>query len=324
MSKEKKLLLFSALFMILYTVFQMFYVYYFSKQYILLNTIGFILGILGSIVFIYYSVSKVDLSKRRLSIFLISILFIVLNVISGIISLFAYKNIEKKDLRELPKLDIMKNYKWYIYILVLIVYFVIAFTDIINNLISNKYQYYLLNIFVIVFLVFVFRKDLKRDFKLFIKYFKEYNLVLLKMYGLSLITLVALSLLIRFITGIDNATNQVVLNSLFKQNPLLLSFLAIIYAPITEEIIFRGVFRKLINNKWIFIFVSGFLFGLAHVIDDFQSVKELLYIFVYGSLGCYLAATYYKTNNMFTNICFHFLQNTFAITVMYLLSIFNI
>ena len=65
-----------------------------------------------------------------------------------------------------------------------------------------------------------------------------------------------------------------------------------IYAPITEELMFRGIFRKFIKNKWLFIFISGLLFGAAHVLDDFQSIGELLYIFVYGSLGCFLAYVY--------------------------------
>ena len=85
MSKEKKMLLFSAIFMILYTVFQMFNTYYFSKKYILFNSICIVLGLLGSILFIYYSTDKVDLSKKRLPVFLISIMFLILNVVSGII-----------------------------------------------------------------------------------------------------------------------------------------------------------------------------------------------------------------------------------------------
>lgn len=320
MSKEKKMLLFSAIFMILYTVFQMFNTYYFSKKYILFNSICIVLGILGSILFIYYSSNKVDLSKKRLPVFLISILFLILNVISGIIGFLAYKYIDKKDLRELPKLEIMKNYKLFIYLIVLAIYIIITFTNLVAEHINFKWQYYLLNLFIILGLVFVFRKDLKRDLKQFFKYFKEYNLVVFKMYGKAFLTLLVLSLLVKYITGIDNATNQLTLNSIFQKNPLFVAALAIIYAPITEEIIFRGICRKFINKKWLFIFISGFLFGLAHVIDDFQSVKELLYIFVYASLGCYLAALYYKTNNIITNIYLHFIHNTFAVIVMYLLT----
>lgn len=320
MSKEKKMLLFSAIFMILYTIFQMFNTYYFSKKYILFNSVCIVLGILGSILFIYYSTDKVDLSKKRLPVFLISIMFLILNVVSGIIGFLAYKYIDKKDLRELPKLEIMKNYKWFIYLIVLIIYIIITFTNLVAEHINFKWQYYLLNLFIILGLVFVFRKDLKRDLKQFFKYFKEYNLVVFKIYGKAFLTLLVLSLLVKYITGIDNATNQLTLNSIFQKNPLFVAALAIIYAPITEEIIFRGICRKFINKKWLFILISGFLFGLAHVIDDFQSVKELLYIFVYASLGCYLAALYYKTNNIITNIYLHFIHNTFAVTVMYLLT----
>ena len=166
----------------------------------------------------------------------------------------------------------------------------------------------------------MFYKDLIRDIKYFFKYFREYNSYVFKMYLFSLLFLLIITVAIRLTVNIDTSTNQAELAKQFKDTPILIGLLSIIYAPFVEEILFRGIIRKFINNKYLFIIVSGLLFGVAHVIDDFKSIGELLYILVYGSLGCFLAAVYNKTNNIFTNMYFHFIQNTLAVIGLILLN----
>ena len=144
------------------------------------------------------------------------------------------------------------------------------------------------------------------------------------MFLISLGIMFVLALSIRIWTGISTATNQRKLSELFSLKPFYVVFLACIYAPLTEELLFRGIFRKIFTKKWLFIILCGVTFGALHVIDDFQSIKELLYILVYSSLGIFLSMTYYKTNNLFTNIYFHFIQNTLAILAMILLSLLGI
>ena len=144
------------------------------------------------------------------------------------------------------------------------------------------------------------------------------------MFGISLAVMFVLSISIRLYTGISTATNQTNLMTTFGNKPLYIILLACIYAPITEELLFRGIFRKIFNNKWLFIILCGVTFGALHVVDDFQSIKELLYILVYSSLGIFLSSVYYKTNNLWTNIYFHFIQNTLAVLAMILLSLLGI
>ena len=144
------------------------------------------------------------------------------------------------------------------------------------------------------------------------------------MFGISLAVMFVLSISIRLYTGISTATNQTNLMTTFGNKPLYIILLACIYAPITEELLFRGIFRKVFKNKYLFIILCGVIFGALHVIDDFQSTKELLYILVYSSLGIFLSSVYYKTNNIFTNMYFHFIQNTLAILVMFLTSLIGL
>ena len=324
MDKKKLLLLIASIFTLMYVglniilgiatnslvtnnqVLNIFYIVFFS------------LLIIGSIFFLYLVVSKKDMSRFRIPILLFSIVMFINNVISGILGFIVFFKTNKKKLRELPKLDSRMNNKWYIYLFSFLLCLFIIFGIPYFNV--DKVFKYSLYLFMIVFLLIVFYKDLKRDIKYFFKYFREYNAYVVKMYLFSLLSLLILTVSIKLTVNVENSTNQVSLMEQFKEMPLLIAFLSIIYAPFVEEIIFRGIIRKFIKNKWIFIIISGLLFGVAHVIDDFQSVGELLYIFVYGSLGCFLAAIYHKTNNIFTNMYFHFIQNTLAVICIIILN----
>ena len=69
-----------------------------------------------------------------------------------------------------------------------------------------------------------------------------------------------------FNLGDASADNQQALMLLFKQSPILMTITGVICAPVIEEIVFRGVVKKIIKNKWVFIIVSGLIFGLVHVL----------------------------------------------------------
>ena len=243
-----------------------------------------------------------------------------INIISGILGFIVYSKENKKNMRPLPTLEIEHNYKWYVYLGVFLVCMGIMFG--LSRLFTKRIHSIGAYIFMLSMLIFIFRKDLKRDFSYFKKYFREYSSGVFKIYGISLLVLAILNISIRLYTGLDNPTNQSALNDMFKSVPIFVIILAVIYAPIAEELMFRGIFRKFINNKWLFILTSGILFGLAHVIDDFKNVKELLFILVYSSLGCFLSSLYYKTNNIFTNIMFHFIQNSLAVIGMIIITYF--
>lgn len=322
MDKNKILLLISSIFTFLYVLFNIAIIKFtesnISKMTLIFYIIFFTLLITGSILFFFISVSKKDINKFKIPILLFSIVMFINNVISGILGFVVFSKLNKKKLRDLPKLDFKMNNKWYIYLLSFIICILLIFVA--PNILKGKLVKYTLYLFMIILLLVVFYKDLKRDIKYFFKYFREYNSYVFKMYLFSLLVLLILTIAIRITTNLDNSTNQITLTEQFKETPLLIGLLSVLYAPFVEEILFRGIIRKFINNKWLFIIISGFLFGIAHVIDDFQSIEELLYIFVYGSLGCFMAATYYKTNNIFTNMYFHFIQNSLAIIALILLT----
>ena len=85
-----------------------------------------------------------------------------------------------------------------------------------------------------------------------------------------------------------------------------------IFAPIFEEILFRGIILKgLINfkiNPVIAIVVSGIIFGAAHF-NPWQFVGA-------GLLGTIFGFVYYRTKSILLPIILHALNNTLSYTIM--------
>ncbi len=323
MEKNKTLLIIASIFTLLYVfgnIMLSILTNTLISDNVLLNALSisfYLLLIIGSIFFIFVVNSKKDMSVFRIPILLFSIVMFINNIISGVLGFIVCSKINKKKKRPLPELDIKMNQKWYIYLFSFLLCIGIIFG--VPYLHLEKTYKYLLYLFMFTLLLVVFYKDLKRDIKYFFKYFREYNSYVFKMYLFSLLFILILTIAIRITVNIDTSTNQAELTKQFSETPILIGLLSIIYAPFVEEILFRGIIRKFINNKYLFIIISGLLFGVAHVIDDFKSIGELLYVFVYGSLGSFLAVVYTKTNNIFTNMYFHFIQNTLAIIGLILL-----
>lgn len=84
-----------------------------------------------------------------------------------------------------------------------------------------------------------------------------------------------------------------------------------IFAPIWEEIVFRGMFFMKLSQRFSTLssaVISAFIFTLGHPL----TVGSILYIF---GIGICLAYTYKKTNNLLVPIGIHVLNNSFYLLV---------
>ena len=328
MKKKKNQLILSSSFMIVYLIFNLVYMIYNNELITnnmadnISNIIFFAISIIGIVYFFMLALKKdIDISKHSKGIMFFSIVFFICNIISGIFGFILYsdldKNSNKKQKRELPVIEYKEYDNKYICLLAFLVCMFIMFY--LSNYIKGILGMVLMYLSIILIMIFAFRKQLIHDFKYFKEYFKEYISLSFKTWLKSLLVVMILSLSIQLITNTANSNNQQTLQQMFNSVPILIAILSVIYAPIAEELMFRGVIRKFINNKTLFIIVSGVLFGLLHVIDDSKTLAEFSYIIVYSTLGFYLSSLYYKTNNIFTNMSFHFMQNALGVIGMILL-----
>lgn len=322
MDNNRKKLLWSVILVILYFLL-VFYIGGFNvkdKTEVIINIITIVLSVIGIVyecILIFNK--KIDLNKHKNGVLACSIYFLLVNIISGVMGFSVTKELNgnKKERRELPEIELKEYTNKYICLIAFIICLGILLFG--SKIITKFWMLIVFYVVILSLMIGVFYKQLIHDFKIFKSYFKEYFVLILKTWGKALVLIMITTIIIQIITHTTQANNQIALQNLFNSNPVFIAILAMFYAPIAEELMFRGVFRKFIKNEKIFVIVSGVVFGLMHVIDDSKTLAEFSYVFVYSILGIYLAGIYAKTNNLCTNIFMHFMQNTLSVIGMILL-----
>ena len=183
----------------------------------------------------------------------------------------------------------------------------------------NYIDYACLNTFIelIMFVVVLlfYKKYLKKDLVLFklnkkdyIKKIISYFLIFLVVkYGVALFSSLLLVML-----GSDLVTseNQETVVTLAKTLPFMMMISTSLLAPFVEEGIFRLGIRKVINNKYLFILVSGLIFGFMHIFPtELPIYVALIESLNYVTMGLLLAYIYNETDNIYVVVIIHALNN---------------
>ena len=159
---------------------------------------------------------------------------------------------------------------------------------------------------VLVLAIWFFFFELKRDIKAWKGNSKAYLHYIFSKYGIGLLIYFGVSALCLSLTNYRVSLNQQGLNAL----PLWYVFpTAVLWAPIVEEILFRGVIRRFIKKDWLFIIVSAFVFGILHTFREDGIISILVMSFPYATLGAIFAYVYTKTENITCNMVMHGLHN---------------
>ena len=118
-----------------------------------------------------------------------------------------------------------------------------------------------------------------------------------------------LSLVVQFFLPNDPSVNQQIAIDLTLSQPLFSFFAVVIFAPLTEELIFRGMLARYLfpkqdkSKQVLFLLVSSLLFALIHFPGDVQQ------FFVYFSLGFSLGLAYISRKGLVYSISLHALNN---------------
>ena len=187
--------------------------------------------------------------------------------------------------------------------------FIGSIIEAINVVISkNSYinlihvMFYTNLIFLILFIILfkiikikIFRYSLKNISK------KELK-VLVK---IALLTILFSIILSNFVSYFNLMPENIIENIAKNTNTLILFLSLVIFAPISEELIFRYTIFGFSKNKVIGSVVSSVLFSLAHVLYDFNISS----FFIYFSMGLLLSYIYIKTKSVEGSIFAHFINN---------------
>lgn len=120
--------------------------------------------------------------------------------------------------------------------------------------------------------------------------------------------------------------NQALIENLSKQWPVLITILAVVVAPVFEELFFRKqLFARFAAAGYAgFGYVlSSILFALMHEPAPTQGLaKWLVMLAVYGSMGAVFAWIYQKTGRLWPAILAHASNNILAMVVLFISSQF--
>ena len=172
--------------------------------------------------------------------------------------------------------------------------------------------------YVVVFILSVayWNKKLLNKFKIFRKKFIAYIKFILPRMVATYVVVFSVAIISTIITGEASSVNQEILE---KMKSYIVIPLAIIWAPVVEETIFRGLIHKLIKNKYLYIIISASVFGLLHTVGlELTIINTVIKALPYAVLGGFLAYIYDKTNNISTSMFGHALINTICSIVIFI------
>ncbi len=169
-----------------------------------------------------------------------------------------------------------------------------------------------------LWLVWRYYAHLEKAWERFKVNFIENMKLLAKYYFIAQALNIVISLILEFGFGLTaSSENQQVVETLLQKTPVLMAIVTTIYAPIIEEIVFRGGLylgiKETVGEKAASI-ISALLFGAVHVIPQLSngSFVEVLYILPYAMLGYFMVKAVRETNSLFGGIIFHTLNNLIA------------
>lgn len=183
---------------------------------------------------------------------------------------------------------------------------------------SDLYNLSFFNKLVIMFSKYVFLiilfliKDfayLKEKWFDFTKNFKKYMKISLKNWFAGFIIMIISNIIISYFVH-NVGQNEQSVQELIKKLPIVALILTTICAPIVEEMIFRKYLQNCVNKKWLYMILSGCIFGIIHTSIE-TNILELLLIIPYGALGFMFAKTVSETDNIYPTIMVHMLHNLF-------------
>ncbi len=178
-------------------------------------------------------------------------------------------------------------------------------------------------VLIVAILIIVFYERFFKDLKDFKKNYKKYLKQVIPYWIVGLIIMAFANIIINTIINENGlAANEAANRSVLTSLPLYSILSMCIFAPISEELLFRASFKNAFSNIIWFCLFSGIFFAGMHVATGIESWsiasilknwKELLYFIPYGSMGIAFSYAFYKTDNIFSSISLHMLQNTMSV-----------
>ena len=174
---------------------------------------------------------------------------------------------------------------------------------------------------LVIILYFIYREDLKKEWKIFEKDKSGIMNTTFNCWFVGLIIMLISNALIIYLTGSKGANNEILVQKMIKAMPIFMFIDAGLLAPFNEELIFRKAVRKFIDTKWLYVIMSGLIFGALHIVGTYHTPTDILFIIPYGVLGSMFALAYYKTKTIYSTIFMHMIHNSVLVGISILVNV---
>jgi uncharacterized protein len=136
---------------------------------------------------------------------------------------------------------------------------------------------------------------------------------------IGVVVAVPLLWLFRRVSGADVTPPEQIPGGLSINAKILTAFLALVLAPITEELFYRGIFYRSLRDRHgvvVGAVVSGLLFGASHFVDaPWRDVVFLQTLMVFTGVG--LALIYERRANLVADVAAHVAFNVIGIVIIF-------
>ena len=177
--------------------------------------------------------------------------------------------------------------------------------------------YFLVTFIALLIYIIIFKKQILIDFKDFKKNYKKYIPIAFNYWIKGFFIMIVSNLILNYILKTSQSVNQLENIALLKSNLVVHSITVILIAPFIEELVFRLSFNKMTNNKHIFSFITGTIFGLIHIITSIslKNPLNILLLIPYSAMGVALGYTYKETKNIFSSTVIHMFHNLLNVII---------
>lgn len=193
----------------------------------------------------------------------------------------------------------------------LIFYQLFVYSAVYSTTNSEPISYFITYSIVLISLIFWKRKFLIEDIKSLKKDVKGKTRHIILMYILFYsLTLLTNYIIYKYVGNI--ADNESILRESLLNSPVLMGVSLAFLGPIMEELIFRYPYQNIKTNKTIKFIIYTLVFALFHIFSA-TSIQGILFLIPYTFLSLSITYSYYKTDNIYTSMFFHIINNTISV-----------
>ena len=185
------------------------------------------------------------------------------------------------------------------------------------NIFQRLIFIFISDIIYVMTIFYLLKDEIIKDLKDFKKKYKYYLSKYFVIYAFGVILMGISNKILYYITRQELSGNETSIRNLLDKYPFYMVFSAVLFAPIVEEIIFRKTVRNVFNKKYLYILMSGLIFGILHI-SDYSNFNEILLGIPYIIMGIDFAYIYYKSNNIFTTISLHSIHNLLLVLIQFI------